>query len=141
MYYSISQVAKKYGITAHTLRDYDKEGLLPFVERSVTGVRKFSETDLRWLEIITCLKETGLPIKQIKQFINWCQEGDAALEQRYNVFVEQKKNVETQMAILQKHLEKIEYKIWYYKTALEAGTEAVHRPKQKIRFCEKTMTI
>lgn len=126
MYYTISQVAEKCGLTAHTLRYYDKEGLLPFVERSASGIRKFREADFEWLGIITCLKETGLPVKQIKQFIDWCIEGDSALAERYNVFVEQKRSIEKQMAVLQKHLDKVNYKIWYYKTALEAGTTSVH---------------
>lgn len=133
MYYTISQVAEKCGLTAHTLRYYDKEGLLPFVERSAAGIRKFKEADLEWLGIITCLKETGLPVKQIKQFIDWCLEGDDALAQRYNVFVEQKKSIEAQMAVLQKHLDKVNYKIWYYKTALEAGTTAVHKKERYIK--------
>lgn len=136
MYYTISQVAEKSGLTAHTLRYYDKEGLLPFVERSAAGIRRFKEIDLEWLGIINCLKETGLPVKEIKKFIDWCMEGDSALEQRYNVFVEQKKRVEAQIAVLNGHLEKIEYKMWYYKTALEAGTTAFHEQEQ---LSEKTV--
>lgn len=133
MYYTISQIAEKCGLTAHTLRYYDKEGLLPFVERSSSGIRRFKDKDLEWLGIITCLKETGLPVKQIKQFIDWCLQGDDYLAERHNVFVEQKKSIEAQMAVLQKHLDKVNYKIWYYKTALDAGTTAVHSKEQYVQ--------
>lgn len=127
MYYTISQAAEKSGINAHTLRYYDKEGLLPFVERSSSGVRKFSDADMQWLELITCLKETGLPIKQIKQYIDWGIEGDSTLEKRYLVFIKQKKSIESQMMTLQKHLEKIEKKIKYYDDAMKCSSEQLFK--------------
>lgn len=130
MSYSIAQAAEICGLTTHTLRYYDKEGLLPFVERNNVGIRKFKDIDFEWLALITCLKSTGMPVKRIRQFIDWCMLGDAALEQRLNVFIEQKKNVEEQLELLHKCMEKIEHKIWYYQTALEAGTEAVHNKRK-----------
>ena len=69
MGYSIGQVAKKTGLTAHTLRYYEKEGLLPFVQKSGSGLRVFSDNDLDWLAMIECLKETGMSLKGIKQYI------------------------------------------------------------------------
>lgn len=125
--YTISQVAEKFGISAHTLRYYDKEGLLPFIERSASGIRRFTDKDIEGIVIINCLKETGMSIKDIKIFMDWCQEGDATIKQRYDMFLEQKKKALEQMEILQKHMEKIDFKIWYYGTALEAGTLDVHK--------------
>ncbi len=80
--YSIGQVAQMYGLAPSALRYYDKEGLLPFVERTEGGARLFKEEDLEWLTIIECLKNTGMPIKMIKQFIDWCLEGDPTIERR-----------------------------------------------------------
>ena len=60
-----------------TLRYYDKEGLFPFVERSVGGIRVFHDEDMDWLELIECMKHTGMPIKEIKHFIDYCVEGDS----------------------------------------------------------------
>lgn len=91
MSYSIGEAAKMVGLTAHTLRFYDKEGLLPFVKKTSSGLRAFTESDIEWLKIIECLKGTGLPLKQIKQYIDWCMEGDATIPQRLNMFIEQKK--------------------------------------------------
>ena len=130
MSYTISQVAEKMNLTAHTLRYYDKEGLLPFVDRTESGIRSFKDSDFDWLNIIECLKAAGVPIKEIKIFIDWCMEGDSTIEQRYNLFLERKKIVEEQLKGLQKTLDTINYKCWYYKTALEAGTEEVHHIKQ-----------
>ena len=69
MKYSIGDVAKKFNLSASTLRYYDKEGLFPNLERSESGIRSFSDTDIGSLKIIECLKNTGMPIKDIKVFI------------------------------------------------------------------------
>ena len=63
MKYSIGQVAKKTGLTAHTLRYYEKEGLLPFVQKTGSGLRVFSDTDIGWLEMIECLKGVVMSLK------------------------------------------------------------------------------
>ncbi len=122
MSYTIAEISKRCNLTAHTLRYYDKEGLLPFVDRTPSGVRKFKDEDFEWLAIIVCLKNTGMPVKQIKIFIDWCIEGDITIPKRYKMFIEQKKRVEEQMAELNRCMEKIEYKISYYERALETGT-------------------
>lgn len=126
MSYSIGEVAQKMNLTTSTLRYYEKEGLLPNIERKESGIRNFSDVDLHWLEIIECLKNTGMPLKDIRTFTSWCVQGDASLKQRYEMFLERKRMVEEQIANLQKTLETIDYKCWYYRTALEAGTENIH---------------
>ncbi|UOQ84734.1 MerR family transcriptional regulator [Gracilibacillus salinarum] len=125
--YSIGEVARELNLTVYTLRYYDKEGLLPFVERTASGTRLFKASDLDALKVIECLKSTGMPIKEIKSFIDWCSDGDDTLQQRYDMFLERKASVEAQMEELKKTMELIEHKCSYYKTALDAGTEAVHK--------------
>ncbi|MDP9675797.1 MerR family transcriptional regulator [Paenibacillus polymyxa] len=125
--YSISEVAKELNLTAYALRYYDKEGLMPFVERTSSGTRLFKESDIDALKIIECLKSTGMPIKEIKNFIDWCSGGDSTLQQRYDMFIERKAIVEAQMEELKKTMEVIEHKCLYYKTALDAGTENIHK--------------
>lgn len=122
MGYSIGQVAKKTGLTAHTLRYYEKEGLLPFVQKSGSGLRVFSDSDLSWLAMIECLKETGMPLKGIKQYIDWYIEGDGTLKQRLEMFETQKIKIEEQIELFQKHLAKINYKIKLYKEAVKNGS-------------------
>lgn len=121
--YTIGQAAEKTGLTISALRYYEKEGLLPFVERTSGGQRIFKDDDFNWLSVIECLKNTGVPIRDIKQYIDWCMEGDATLQQRRDLFVRQKETVEAQIEEYKRHLEKIEYKIWYYERAIERGTE------------------
>jgi DNA-binding transcriptional MerR regulator len=137
---TISKVAEKVGLTAHTLRYYDKEGLLPFVDKSASGTRVFKESDFEWLAVIECLKQTGMQLKDIKQYIDWCMDGDSTLQRRYDMFVERKVEAERQIAALQKALEKINYKCWYYETALAAGTVKVHE-KTLEEFARETANL
>lgn len=125
MGYSIGQAAQMTGLTAHTLRYYEKEGLLPFVKKSGSGLRVFSDNDIGWLQMIECLKGVGMPLKGIKQYIDWFIEGDSTLEKRLQMFKEQKANLEAQMAQLQKHMNKINYKIKLYSKAVEKGSLAL----------------
>ncbi|SHK47980.1 transcriptional regulator, MerR family [Desulforamulus aeronauticus DSM 10349] len=123
MSYSIGEVANITGITISTLRYYDREGMFPNMERSNGGIRMFSDTEIETLQIIECLKTSGLSIKDIKQFLNWCQEGDDSLQKRRDMFYERLEVVEKQMEELQKTMNTIKFKCWYYDTALAAGTE------------------
>ncbi|MDQ0155822.1 DNA-binding transcriptional MerR regulator [Robertmurraya andreesenii] len=125
MEYSISEVAKKLNLTVYTLRYYDKEGLMPFVERTPNGTRLFKESDIEALKVIECLKATGMPIKEIKNFIDWCSDGDSTLQQRYDMFLDRKLAVEAQLEELNNTMELINHKCEYYKAALEAGTEDI----------------
>lgn len=125
MGYSIGQVSKKMGLTAHTLRYYEKEGLLPFVKKNGAGLRVFSDNDLGWLELIECLKGTGMTLKGIKQYIDWFQEGDSTLKQRLEMFKEQKVKLKEQMARLEKYMERIDYKIAYYNEVIAHGEKGI----------------
>lgn len=100
---------------------------MPFVERKATGARLFKDSDIVSLKIIECLKSTGMPIKEIKNFIDWCSEGDSTLQERYDMFLERRATVKAQMEELKKTMELVEHKCWYYKTALEAGTIDIHK--------------
>lgn len=126
MFYTIGEMAEKVKVAPSTLRYYDKEGLLPFVERSSGGIRMFNEKDFMWLTTIECLKKTGLPIKEIKIFIDWCMEGDSTITQRLALMEEQRRIVQAQILQMQDTLTILDYKCWYYEKAKEAGTCAIH---------------
>lgn len=123
MGYTIAQAAEKSNLSSYTLRYYDKEGLLPFVERSESGYREFSDGDLEWLALISCLKNTGMPIKQIKEIIELTVAGNETLHQRQQLLVEHRQAVLEQVAALQRHLEKIDCKINFYGKAEQAYRE------------------
>lgn len=125
MTYSIGEVSQMLEIPISTLRYYDKKGLLPLVERTNGNIRVFSDMDVRWLNMIDCLKNTGMELKEIKTFFEWCEKGDSTIDKRYEMFLERKRETERQIAILQKSLDLIDYKCEYYRIAKEAGTTNV----------------
>ncbi|WP_195199929.1 MerR family transcriptional regulator [Faecalispora jeddahensis] len=125
MQYSIGEVASLAGIPISTLRYYDREGLFPNLERSGGGIRRFTDKEIETLGIIECLKTSGLSIQEIKQFLDWCQEGDSSLQKRRELFYERLAVVTKQMEQLQKTMNTLRFKCWYYDTALSAGTEEV----------------
>ncbi len=114
MTYSIKQIAELTNLTPYTLRYYDKEGLLPSIGRTDTGMRRFSDSDLEWLGMICCLKNTGMSIREIRRFVELSREGDETLKTRFDMLVEHKKTVETEIARMEKHLEKVTRKIALY---------------------------
>ncbi len=126
MFYTVGETAKKLNISASALRYYDKEGLLPFVERTNGGIRMFKDSDFEWLSVIECLKKTGMSIKDIKTFIDWCSEGDSTIEKRLNLINSQRENVINEIKQLNETLEMLEFKKWYYETSLQAGTCSIH---------------
>lgn len=134
MTYTIGEMAKLLQIPASMLRYYDKEGLLPFVSRSSGGIRIFTEQDYGWLQIIHCLKKTGMPLKDIKEFIHLAMEGDATIEDRLQLFIKQQEAVKIQIRELQETLEVLAFKRWYYETAKAAGATSVPRnmPREEI---------
>lgn len=126
MFYTIGEMAKKLDIPPSTLRYYDKEGLMPFVERSGGGIRMFHDSDFEWLSIIECLKKTGMSIKEIKIFIDWCMQGDDTIPQRKALIEKQRQAVLSQIQQMNETLEMLEYKKWYYETAEKAGSCKIH---------------
>ena len=122
MSYSIKQVADMMGVTTSTLRYYDQEGLLPDVERK-NGIRVFEDKDFKWLRVLNCLKNTNMPIKKIKEYCDLAQKGDSTLNERYNLILEQKENILSQIKQLEYYLKEVEYKEWYYKQAIKEWTE------------------
>lgn len=112
-------------VAASTIRYYDKEGLLPFVERSEGGIRVFTDVDLIWLRLIACLKSTGMPIKDIRRYVQSALEGDRTIGERLEIIYEQRQRLREQMAQLQKTMDIVEYKCWYYETAKATGSESV----------------
>lgn len=124
MSYSIQEVADRMCVSASTIRYWDSEGLLPYVKR-VSGRRVFEDEDFKWLRVLNCMKNINMPIKKIKEYVELAKLGDATLQERYNLILEQKEIIADQIKELKVCLKEFEYKEWYYKTAIEAGTEKV----------------
>lgn len=120
--YTIGQVSEMFGLPISTLRYYDKEGLFPHMTRQC-GIRKFGETEIEALRVIECLKASGMEIRDIKRFMQWCTEGASTYPQRKELFETRKAAVEAEIARLERILDMLKFKCWYYGKACEDGTE------------------
>ena len=120
--YTIGQVAKMFDLPISTLRYYDNQGLFPQLIRE-SGIRKFSENEIEALRVIECLKKSGLEIKDIKLFMDWCAEGPATYSDRFDLIQKQKERVEVEIKQLHKTLDMLKYKCWYYSQATKDGNE------------------
>lgn len=122
MEYTIGQVSQMFNLPISTLRYYDKQGLFPNLERH-SGIRKFTNRDLEVIRIIECLKKSGLEIKDIKNFMDWCTQGAATYPQRKALFEKQKETVEAEIEHLSCVLDMLKFKCWYYEQAINDGGE------------------
>ncbi len=120
--YTIGQISSMFHLPVSTLRYYDKEGLFPNMERR-SGIRAFSEKEVEALHMIECLKKTGMEIRDIKEFMLWCQQGPATYEKRRNMLLQQKKAVEAEIRRMNQVLDMVTYKCWYYEQAIADGNE------------------
>ena len=120
--YTIGQISEMFGLPISTLRYYDKEGLFPDMQRQ-SGIRQFTDKEVEALRVIECLKASGLEIRDIKCFMQWCTEGPATYPQRKALFEARKTAVEGELERLNHILDMLKYKCWYYGKACEDGTE------------------
>ena len=120
--YSIGQVAEMFGLPISTLRYYDKQGLFPNMERT-SGIRRFSDQEIEALRVIECLKRAGMEIKDIRQFMDWGAEGPSTYPQRKAMFEERKAHMEAEIAHMNRALDMLKFKCWYYEQAIQDGSE------------------
>lgn len=121
--YTIGQVSELFGLPISTLRYYDQQGLFPGMERA-SGIRKFGDREIETLRIIECLKKSGLEIKDIKQFIDWCEQGASTYAQRGALFAKQKATVEAEIEHLNQVLDMLRFKCWFYEQCVQNGSDA-----------------
>ncbi len=120
--YTIGQVSQMFGLPVSTLRYYDNQGLFPFLKQDGC-VRQFSDREIEALRVIECLKKSGLEIKDIRRFMDWCAQGTSTYSNRYKLIQEQKKRTEKEIGQLKKVLAMLNFKCWYYEQALKDGSE------------------
>lgn len=120
--YTIGQISEMFDLPVSTLRYYDQQGLFPGMTR-VSGIRKFSDTEIDALHVIECLKKSGLEIKDIKQFMDWCVQGASTYPQRKALFEKQKATLEAEIVRMNRVLDMLKFKCWYYEQAMQDGNE------------------
>ena len=126
--YTIGQVSEMFGLPISTLRYYDKEGLFPDIQR-ISGIRKFGEKEMEAIRVIECLKKSGMEIKDIKRFMQWCVQGSETYPQRRELFIKQKATVEMEIERMNRVLDMLKFKCWYYGEAIKDGNEKLYETR------------
>lgn len=116
--YSVTEATKISGLSAHTLRYYDDLGLFPFLKRTQTDKRLFSDADMQWVQLIECLRNTGMPISEVKNYVELCLKGDSTLNERLEIVKKQETIMKEQIKEMRKHLKLLQFKKNYYEQQL-----------------------
>lgn len=120
--YTIGNAAAELGMPASTIRFYEKNGLIPNQQRSSDGRRLFDEDDLEWIRFVERLKVSGIPIREIREYIRLYMAGDSTIEECRRIVYERRDAIDRQLKELELTRDFIEYKCWFYDVARESGT-------------------
>lgn len=120
--YSISEVAEQFSLQPHTLRFYEREGIIT-PTRAENGIRKYTDEDMARMKMVLCLKETGMSIKDIRRYFQLVEEGDSTLTERLEIMVEQREQVLREIEELKAHLQMIEFKVEMYQERCKKQAE------------------
>ena len=124
---TIAEVSKKYDLSQDTLRYYERIGLIPSVNRNKSGVRDYTEEDCMWVEFIKCMRNAGLPIEVLIEYVRLFQQGDVTIEARKELLAEQRRKLIARIGDMQRTLERLNHKIESYEQAV------VKKEKELIR--------
>lgn len=128
---TIKQVSEKYGISADTLRYYEKTGLIPDVPRTPGGIRDYDETACGWVEFIICMRNAGLPVEVLSKYVELCKQGDSTAKERKQILVNQRQQLKNKIESLNASLERLSFKINYY-------DEIILKKEQELEAKQKT---
>jgi len=123
---TISEVSKQYGLSADTLRYYEKAGLIPPVHRTESGLRDYQPEDCRWVEFIKCMRGAGLSIETLQKYVALFQKGDKTLAARKALLLAERDRLQTQIEAMQATLKRLNYKINVYEEKIVACEQKLH---------------
>lgn len=118
---TINEVSKKYNVSCDTLRYYERIGVIPEVNRNSSGIRDYTDEDLRWVELALCMRNAGLSIETLVEYQRLYQEGDSTIKARLDLLTEQMDILKNQKKQIEETMDRLSYKISRYKKALETG--------------------
>ena len=115
---TIAEVAKLYDISPDTLRYYERVGIIPSVNRNPNGIRNYTENDCGWVEFAKCMRSAGLPVEVLIEYVALFQKGEATVEARKEILIEQRDQLMERIEEMQKTLQRLNYKIENYESGL-----------------------
>ena len=115
---TITEVSRRYGLSADTLRYYERVGLIPAVHRTPGGIRDYTDEDCSWVEFVKCMRSSGLPVEAVSEYVSLSQQGDSTYEARRQLLIEQRRGLEERMAEMQRSLDRLDEKIRRYDLGL-----------------------
>jgi DNA-binding transcriptional MerR regulator len=118
---TIAEVSKAYGLSADTLRYYERVGMIPPVHRTPSRLRDYTEQDCRWVELAKCMRSAGLPVEMMIEYLKLYKQGNETIPARRQLLHDQKEILLEQRAAIEKTIERLEYKISRYEKAMETG--------------------
>ena len=118
---TIKQVCQRYGLTQDTLRYYEKIGVIPPVHRSASGIRDYDEHDLGWVENAGCLRNAGVPVESIAEYVKLYQAGDETFAARRDLLSHVLADLTEQRSQLDAAIQKLTYKVSRYEAAVRTG--------------------
>lgn len=118
---TIKEVCEKYDITPHTLRYYERVGVIPEVNRTKSGIRDFTEEDIKWVENAICMRSAGVPVEMLIEYVKLFQEGDSTITARRNLLIEARAKVQKNLDKYQATIDRLNYKISRYEEAVKTG--------------------
>lgn len=118
---TIKEVSEKYGISQDTLRYYERVGLIPAVSRTPGGIRNYDEDALGWVENAICMRNAGVQIEALIEYVKLYQEGDSTIQARLELLKEQLAGLEEQKAHIEATMKRLNYKVSCYEKAVKTG--------------------
>jgi DNA-binding transcriptional MerR regulator len=116
--FSPSEAAEQSGFSLDTLRYYERIGLLDDIDRAPSGHRRFRDDDLEWLGVLRCLRETGMPIAQMRRYAELTRRGKATIAERLSLLTEHDRQVQERVALLQAQHNHLREKIDWYRSQI-----------------------
>ena len=128
---TIAEVSKKVNLSADTLRYYERIGLIPEVNRTESGIRNYTEEDLGWIEFSKCMRNAGMSIEALIEYIKLYKKGDVTLEARKQLLISQKDVIKERLEEIQNTFDRINYKIKNYEKLLVEREKDLLKKKSK----------
>lgn len=127
---TITQVSQKYGLSQDTLRYYERIGIIPPVPRNKSGIRDYDEVSCSWIELMKCMRSSGVQIEALIEYVTLFQQGDATLDARKALLIDQRDQLLERMAQMQQSLDRLNQKIQNYEQVMAAAEAKLKRAEE-----------